>query len=152
MLLCTHTFAMEYSYGDTATSSVMNSLTKRAIRIMANVSFGNIDLNPAYTQLGILKVSKIHSLETAKFHFKSVNNLLPVKIGNFFLTSAQQEIQHSYGLRSCNRIHPPRFLFNSNTGKNQFNLLGQKFGKNYQMVLETLIFLRFSKNLIKNIY
>ena len=70
MLLCTPIFAMEYSYGDTATSSVMNSLMKRAIRIMANVSFGNIDLNPAYTQSGILKVSKIHSLETSKFHFK----------------------------------------------------------------------------------
>ena len=113
----------------TASPSVMNSLQtlmNRAIRIMTNAPFGNIDLNPAYTQLGILKVSKNHSLETAKFHFKSVNNLLPVKIGNFFLTSAQQEIQHSYGLRSRNRIHPPRFLFNSNTGKKSIQYTGSK--------------------------
>ena len=104
----------------------LQTLMNRAIRIMTNVPFGNIDLNPAYTQLGILKVSKIHSLETAKFHFKSVNNLLPVKIGNFFLTSAQQEIQHSYGLRSRNRIHLSRFLFNSNTGKKSIQYTGSK--------------------------
>ena len=112
-----------------ASPSVMNSLQtlmNRAIRIMTNAPFGNIDLNPAYTQLGILKVSKIHSLEAAKFHFKSVNNLLPIKIGNFFLTSAQQEIQHSYGLRNRNRIQSPRFFFNSITGKKSIQFTGSK--------------------------
>ena len=110
-----------------ASQFVMNSLQtlmNKAIRIMTNAPFGNIDLYPAYKQLGILQVSKIHSLEVGKFHFKSVNNLLPVQIGNFFHTSANQEIHHSYGLRSLNRTQPLRFMFTLAT-------LAQKFGKTY---------------------
>ena len=112
-----------------ASQFVMNSLQtlmNKAIRIMTNAPFGNIDLYPAYKQLGILQVSKIHSLEVGKFHFKSVNNLLPVQIGNFFHTSANQEIHHSYGLRSLNRIQPLRFMFNSITGKKSIQYTGSK--------------------------
>ena len=93
---------------------------------MTNAPFGNIDLSPAYKQLGILQVSKVKSLEVGNFHFKSVNNLLPVKIGNFFPTSADQEIHHSYGLRSRSTIQPPRFSFNSTTGRKSIQYTGSK--------------------------
>ena len=76
----------------TASQSVTNSLQtlmNKAIRIMTNAPFGNIDLSPAYKQLEILQVSKVHSLEVGNFHFKSMNNLLPVQIVKFFPTSAQ---------------------------------------------------------------
>ena len=115
-------------WGNTS-QSVINSLQtlmNKAIRIMTNAPFGNIDLSPAYKQLGILQVSKVKSLEVGNFHFKSVNNLLPVKIGNFFPTSADQEILHSYGLRSRSTIQPPRFSFNSTTGRKSIQYTGSK--------------------------
>ena len=115
-------------WGNTS-QSVINSLQtlmNKAIRIMTNAPFGNIDLSPAYKQLEILQVSKVKSLEVGNFHFKLVNNLLPVKIGNFFLTSADQEIHHSYGLRSRSRTEPPRFSFNSTTGRKSIQYTGSK--------------------------
>ena len=79
-----------------------------------------------HKQLEILQVSKVHSLEVGKFHFKSVKGLLPVQIGNFFPTSANQEIHHSYGLRSRRSNQPPRFAFNSITGKKSIQFIGSK--------------------------
>ena len=113
----------------TASQSVTNSLQtlmNKAIRIMTNAPFGNIDLSPAYKQLEILQVSKVHSLEVGNFHFKSMNNLLPVQIVKFFPTSADRVINHSYGLRSRNQIQPPRFAFNSTTGRKSIQYTGSK--------------------------
>ena len=39
----------------------------KAARIMVSAPFGNIDLQPAYDYLGILDVSKLYMLETAKY-------------------------------------------------------------------------------------
>ena len=50
---------------------------------MVSAPFGNIDLQPAYDYLGILDVSKLYMLETAKYHFKLVNELLPTQISNW---------------------------------------------------------------------
>ena len=93
---------------------------------MTNAPFGNIDLSPAYKQLEILQVSKVHSLEVGNFHFKSMNNLLPVQIVKFFPTSADRVIHHSYGLKSCNQIQAPRFSFNSTTGRKSIQYTGSK--------------------------
>ena len=65
----------------------------KAVRIMVSAPFGNIDLQPAYDYLGILDVSKLYMLETAKYHFKFVNNLLPTQIGNYFTT---QSVTHTH--------------------------------------------------------
>ena len=104
----------------------LQTLMNKAIRIMTNAPFGNIDLSPAYKQLEILQVSKVHSLEVGKFHFKSIKGLLPVQIGNFFPTSANQEIHHSYRLRSRRSNQPLRFAFNSITGKKSIQFIGSK--------------------------
>ena len=49
---------------------------------MVSAPFWNIDLNPAYEFLEILNVTKTFLLETGKYQYKSVNQLLPTEIGN----------------------------------------------------------------------
>ena len=78
---------------------------------MVSAPFGNIDLNPAYEYLKILDVPKMFMLETAKYHFKFVNNLLPTQIGSYFDTTATQGMHHTYGLRSRSSNRPPKIYF-----------------------------------------
>ena len=103
-------------------------------------------------QLEILQVSKVHSLEVGNFHFKSMNNLLPVQIVKFFPTSADRVINHSYGLRSRNQIQAPRFSFNSTTGRKSIQYTGSKIWEDLPTELKTLKPLWFSRNLTKSIY
>ena len=84
---------------------------------MVSAPFGNIDLNPAYEFLKILNVTKTFLLETGKYHYKSVNQLLPTEIGNYFDTSATQIVRHTYSLRSQNNNRPPRFISKSKIGE-----------------------------------
>ena len=95
----------------------LQTLINRAARIMVSAPFGNIDLNPAYDFLKILNVTKTFLLETGKYHYKYVNQLLPTEIGNYFDTSATQVVRHTYSLRSQNNNRPPRFISKSKIGE-----------------------------------
>ena len=94
-------------------------LVNKSIRIMAKLPFGSVELNPVFKELKLLKLHKIHMLETGKFIFKEKNGLLPTRIGNYFeVTSA--EIPHHHFVR---HERSPRFICNSSTGEKslQFN-------------------------------
>ena len=91
---------------------------------MVSAPFGHIDLNPAYEYLKILDIVKIFMLETGKYHFKLVNQLLPTQIGNYFDTSASQVAIHTYNLRSQNSNRPPRFISKSKTGEKSIQFKG----------------------------
>ena len=91
---------------------------------MVSAPFGNIDLNPAYDFLKILNVTKTFLLETGKYHYKYVNQLLPTEIGNYFDTSATQVVRHTYSLRSQNNNRPPRFISKSKIGEKSIQFKG----------------------------
>ena len=98
----------------------------KAVRIIVSAPFGNIDLQPAYDYLGILDVSKLYMLETAKYHFKFVNDLLPTQIGNYFTT---QSVTHTHGLRSRSSNKPPRFVSKSRIGERSIQYKGSQIWK-----------------------
>ena len=90
-------------------------LVNKSIRIMAKLPFGNIDLNPVYKELKLLKLHKIHMLETGKFMFKEKNDL-PTRMGNYFEVTSN-EIPHDHFVR---HERSPRFICQSTTSF-QFN-------------------------------
>ena len=94
-------------------------LVNKSIRIIANLPFGSIELDPVFKELKLLKLNKIHKLETAKFIFKEKNDLLPTRIGNHFEVTSN-EIPHNHFVR---HERSPRFISNSRTGEKsvQFN-------------------------------
>ena len=104
----------------------LQTLINRAARIMVSAPFGNIDLNPAYDFLKILNVTKTFLLETGKYHYKYVNQLLPTEIGNYFDTTATQVARHSYSLRSQNSNRPPRFISKSKIGEKSIQYKGSQ--------------------------
>ena len=107
--------------------SPIQVLANRAIRIMTYAPFGNVDLKSVYQELKILEVPRICLLETGKFEFKSKNNLLPISIGNYF---ENQEIHHTYGLRSRTRGDSPRFFSRTKTGKKSLQYIGMQIWEN----------------------
>ena len=68
----------------------LQTMLNKAIRIITFAPYGNLDLTPAYKELKLLTVEKTYKLELAKFTYKSMNNLLPVTIGNQFNLSYKQ--------------------------------------------------------------
>ena len=64
--------------------------------------------------------------ETGKYHYKSVNQLLPTEIGNYFDTSATQIVRHTYSLRSQNNNRPPRFISKSKIGEKSIQFKGSQ--------------------------
>ena len=85
-----------------ATLKPLQLIVNRAIRIMCFAPFGKIDLAPLFEILEILKINQIYLLETGKFVFKEKNNLLPVRIANYF--EIRQTPVHGYNLRQRNEI------------------------------------------------
>ena len=65
-------------------------------------------------------------LESAKYHFKFVNDLLPTQIGNYFST---QTVTHTYGLRSRSSNKPPRFVSKSRIGERSIQYKGSQILK-----------------------
>ena len=111
----------------------LQTLLNKAARIMVSAPFGNIDLKPAYDYLGILDVSKLYMLETAKYHFKLVNDLLPTQIGNYFST---QTVTHTHGLRSRSSNNPPRFVSTSRIGERSIQYKGSQIWKSMPIDLK----------------
>ena len=113
--------ALLYSYlrygiilwGNASASALqpLKTLVNKAIRIMTFIPPGSFELNPIYQELGLLNLSNIFNLETGKFMYKSMNNLLPVEIGNYFQIDPSSE-QHSHYTRNQNTREndKPRFL------------------------------------------
>ena len=104
----------------------LQTLLNKAARIMVSAPFGNIDLKPAYDYLKILDVSKLFMLETAKYHYKLENGLLPTQIGNYF---PAQTMNHTYGLRSKKSNKPPRFVSRSRIGERSIQYKGSQIWK-----------------------
>jgi len=48
----------------------LQTLVKRAIRVMSSAPYTRIDLDPLYEILEILKVKQIYQLEIAKFSYR----------------------------------------------------------------------------------
>ena len=65
-------------------------------------------------------------LETGKYHYKFVNQLLPTQIGNFFDTSATQAVQHTYNLRNQGSNKPLRFFSKSKIGEKSIQYKGSQ--------------------------
>ena len=85
-----------------ASKTVLNKLqviVNRTIRIITFAPFRQINLNPLYEILEILKVSDIYTLEIAKIAYKQNKNLLPVNIANYF-----EESYTTTGNRTSSRI------------------------------------------------
>ena len=104
----------------------LQTLLNKVARIMVSAPFGNIDLKPAYDYLEILDVSKLYILETAKYHFKLVNDQLPTQIGNYFSTPT---VSHTHGLRSRSSNKPPRFVSKSRIGERSIQYKGSQIWK-----------------------
>ena len=117
---------------------------------MVFAPFGNIDLNPAYDYLKILDVAKIYMLETAKFHYKFEKDLLPTEIGNYFnKTSADNAIQHDYGLRSRNNDKAPRFISRSKIGEKSIQFKGNQIWNNMPLDIKKSESLSIFKSVYK---
>ena len=56
----------------------------RALRIISLAPRGNIDLDPIYEILEILKLDDVYHLELAKFTFKEKNGSLPPNLAKYF--------------------------------------------------------------------
>ena len=76
------------AWGSAAKSSLkqLQTIMNRAIRIIAMAPRGNIDLNPLYEILEILKLEDIYHLELAKFVFKEKSSSLPPNLAKYFQT------------------------------------------------------------------
>ena len=107
---------------------------------MVSAPFGNIDLKPAYDFLKILDVSKLFMLETAKYHYKLANGLLPTQIGNYF---PAQIINHTHGLRSKESNKPLRFVSRSRIVERSIQYEGSQIWKT--MSLDIKNYESFSK-------
>ena len=68
---------------------------KEIIRIISNARF-NAHTDPLFAKLNVLKLDQIIELETCKFSYKLVNDLLPVNIVSQF---HNDPTPHNYNLR-----------------------------------------------------
>ena len=85
-----------------ASKTVLNKLqviVNRTIRIITFAPLGQINLNPIYEILEILKVNDIYTLEIAKIAYKQNKNLLTVNVAKYF-----QESSTISGNRTSSRI------------------------------------------------
>lgn len=79
----------------------LQALINRAVRIMTFAPFGRIDLKPIYKELKILDIKSTLFLETGKFMFKVKNDIVPVRVANYFETiDYPSNANFSHNLRS----------------------------------------------------
>jgi len=91
---------------------------------MTFAPFGRIDLKPIFKDLKILDVKNTLFLETSKYMFKVKNNLLSVKIAQYFETNEQSSRTLRSNVRRNNRVST-RLLSSKKSvqvrGENQWN-------------------------------
>ena len=86
------------------TLNKLNVIVNRALRIMSFAPFGNVELNPIYDILEILKIEDVYKLEVAKFAFKQNENLLPNRLANYFeVYSSESNLRRSSRLNSISQ-------------------------------------------------
>lgn len=84
----------------------LQTIVNRALRIMTFAPFGNVEIDPLYEILELLKVNETYTLEVAKFAYKQQNNLLPIRLANYFdTTSPENSARRSSRLRSTSQTH-----------------------------------------------
>ena len=77
---------------------------------MSFAPFGQINLNPLYEILEILKVDDIYRLEIAKLAYKQNNNLLPIRVANYFESPSTETVR-----RTSNRLRPSSQIFSASS-------------------------------------
>ena len=93
---------------------------------MVSAPFGNIDLKPAYDYLGILDVSKLYMLETAKYHL----NLLMISYQLKLVTTFQlKQSLIPMVLEAVVVINPLALFQNLELVNDPFNIKVHKFGR-----------------------
>ena len=87
------------AWGTAAKSSLkqLQVVMNRAMRIISLAPRGNIDLDPIYEILEILKLDDVYCLELAKFTFKEKNCSLPPNLAKFFEIRV---VENNYRARS----------------------------------------------------
>ena len=86
------------------TLNKLNVIVNRALRIMSFAPFGNVELNPIYDILEILKIEDVYKLEVAKFAFKQNKDLLPNRLANYFeVYSSESNLRRSSRLNSISQ-------------------------------------------------
>ena len=131
-----------------STLKPLQTIVNRAVRIMSFAPFGSIDLNPLYEILEILNVEQIYTLEIAKLMYKNVNNLMPVRIANYF------ECRNSSTSISTRRTRSQRiapiFLFNTAVGTRSIQNKGDEIWKNVPMEIKSTPWLNSFKRMFKS--
>ena len=130
-----------------ATLKPLQLIVNRAIRIMCFAPFGKIDLAPLFEILEILKINQIYLLETGKFVFKEKNNLLPVRIANYF--EIRQTPVHGYNLRQRNEIRGPDLIHRTLLGDNSIQKRGHEVWNKIPDEIKSIVSPIFFKKKLK---
>ena len=82
----------------------LNIVNNKVLRIMTFAPLGRLDTTIIYDHLNVLTVDKLFYFESAKFLYKSKNDLLPLPtIATHFNQSAAPSHDHFTRRRQCNR-------------------------------------------------
>lgn len=90
----------------------VQSIINRAIRIMSFSPLGNVNIDPVFEILEILKLDEIHTLEIAKFAYRRINNLLPTEVASYFDTRRSENTRQRRNRNAANET----VIYNTATG------------------------------------
>ena len=94
------------------------TLINRAVRIISFAPFGNLNMSPIFKHLNFLDVNQTFHFETAKFIFKEVNGLLPIKnFANYFVREPLLSSRPTRSTRNSRLNVVPYDLLPENTKK-----------------------------------
>ena len=132
-----------------ATLKPLETLINRAVRIIAFAPFGRVDLKPIYKEIRLLDVKSTFYLETAKFMYKTKNDLLPTRIANYFENEdSSSNIQNSYVLRNHSRRN--RVVTRLVSSNKSIQIRGEKLWDEVPGIFKTNLSLNCFKRMIKN--
>ena len=95
--------AMIWGYSSKNNLKRIHLLQKRAIRIITHSHYLHPSAN-LFSQMKILPIKEIVSLQTGVFMHNCYNGLIPVSLQDYFDLNVNV---HSYNTRSANNFHPP---------------------------------------------
>ena len=136
------------AWGSAAKSSLkqLQTIMNRAIRIIAMAPRGNIDLNPLYEILEILKLEDIYHLELAKFVFKEKSSSLPPNLAKYFEIRV---VENDHRTRSRPSVSE-RIIHNTNIGLKSVLARGQTVWENVPPEIKVSPWLSSFKRKYKN--